>query len=154
MLMLLLLAACKKDGGNNYYLQADINGVTENFNTDAYAQEISGDITAAFDVTGKNDMPHQFFLSIVHTFNRVVKAGIYNNMSADSMYYPQMSYIKKDTINYSSEPAAGRYPLTITIAQLTDKLAAGTFSGKVYNRSNPSDSIVITNGKFYVSVKR
>ena len=149
----MLLAACKKDSNSNYYLQADINGITENFNTDVYAQEFSGDFTASFNISGKNNMAHQLFVSIAHTFNRKVNAGTYNKKSTDSMYYPQIAYIKNDTINYNSGPGTSPYPLTIIISQLTDKSAMGSFTGTVYNYSHRSDSIVITNGKFYVPVR-
>ena len=153
---LVFAIACKKDAAGNYYMQADINGVNESFNNNVFAQEYSGDITAAFSVSGSNAaLHHRLLISVGHTYNRKVTTGTYDKTSVDSLFFPGLSFTINDTTVYGSGVRPENpYPVSITINALTNTTVSGTFNGIVYSPGNPADSMLITNGKFYVPLKQ
>lgn len=57
--------------------------------------------------------------------------------------------VEKTQAQYDGSPLSGGHStVTVTSYDSTGHKVAGTFSGVLYNESNPSDSVVITGGKF------
>jgi hypothetical protein len=69
-------------------------------------------------------------------------------MNSDTVFV-DVNYIDSKTLNlYDGGKEAGWSILTVTSYNSTGHTIAGTFNGVLYNLSNSSDSLVISNGKF------
>lgn len=158
-LLLLVIAslycsACKKDVVDNsaHFIKAKFNGTEKIFSYSPSASEYSGDISAGFSMSAKNDSDNtSFSLGIVHPFGVRITPGIYNKLS--NGYYPNGSYTK-DAVFYASRillPDSST--IQITISNLTNTTVTGTFSGTMRNIDDSTEEITITNGSFNLPVE-
>lgn len=86
--------------------------------------------------------PKEFSLGIIHSFNSVIKEGIYKDNSGIHYKIGETFYRSA----YNPNPSS----VQITISTFTKQYIKGSFSGTLYNQDNLNDSIVITNGEFYM----
>jgi hypothetical protein len=159
-LLLLMIAAvyccsCTKDGidASSYYIKAKFNGEEKKFSNSPAASEYSGDITAGFSMSAKNNSANtSFSLNIIHPFGVKLTEGVYKEVSGG--YIPDGGYVIADTIFYASGFEQTSSTVQIIISNLTGTTVSGTFSGTFYNTANVNDSISITNGSFKLPVQQ
>jgi hypothetical protein len=149
--------SCKKNAAeidtSSYYIKAMFNGSEEKFSDNAEATNFSGDITADFIMTAKNNISNNAVtLVIEHAFDTTVTKGIYEPDLNNHYFNPGGNYVKSDTLIYSSGVVSGPSKIKITILNLTSLTVGGTFSGVFKNTNNINDSISITDGEFNLPV--
>ena len=136
---------------SSYYIKAALNGSEETFSDNAAATDFSGDFTADFIMTAKNNMNNDAMtLVIEHAFDTTVTKGTYQPDPNNNYFNPGGDYIKSDTIFFGS--GIGNSKIKITISNLTQLTVSGTFSGVFKNTNNNNDSISVTNGEFNLPV--
>ncbi len=155
--IVMCFCACKKDADSidtsTYYIKADFNGTEQKFSDNATAGEYSGDITAGFAMSAKNNINNKAIdLVIQHVFGITVTNGVYESNSGNHSFSPAGSYVIADSIFFGSGVVPNSSAIKITISNLTSSVVSGTFSGVFNNRDDTNDNIVITSGKFYLPV--
>ncbi|MEP6683256.1 MAG: hypothetical protein ABJA35_08350, partial [Parafilimonas sp.] len=126
----------------------------QNFHDNAAAQEYSGDITAGFTMSGKNNANNKTIqLVIQHAFDTIITKGVYESNSGNHYFSPDGNYVVADSTFYGSGVVPNSSTIKITILNINQSIVSGTFSGKFNNTDNTNDSIVITNGEFYLPVQ-
>lgn len=147
--------ACKKDGMNNnnsaYYIKATLNGKEKTFLGSPSAFEYSGDITAGFSMSAKNDSAKLYLsLNINHPFGIKITKGIYDKPA--NGYFSTVNYTI-DTVYYVSRLQPDSSTIQITISNITNSTVTGTFSGSILNTADSTDAVTIKNGSFYLPIK-
>jgi hypothetical protein len=138
---------------SSYYIKAALNGSEEKFSDNAEATNFSGDLSAAFIMTAKNNMNNDAITLVIgHAFDTTVTKGVYQPDPNNHYFNPGGNYIKSDTIFFGSGVGTDPSKFKITISNLTSLTVSGTFSGIFKNADNTNSSINITNGEFNLPV--
>jgi hypothetical protein len=158
--ILTLFVSCKKSSSEapTDTISANIDGVSESFNTAAYAHLSTGVqlnsnlvITGGYDGAGGSDI-----MSFTITSDHTITKGTYVNTSSSNGSYVSIAYTKgplslaNPTI-YASV-VDGTPPSSITITSISSTNIQGTFSGQLV-LSGGSAAKSVTGGKFNVQIK-
>lgn len=151
--ILLVFSGCKKNSNvaPANTISADIDGVTENFNTRAIATLSTGPTSnSGFTILGTNGATSDSdFLSITVAINQTITTGSYTSDTSFVSILYKFGPSSIDNLNDYHTDLAGS-PSTVVITKLTSTNIQGTFSGKlVYG----SASKTVTNGKFNLTLK-
>lgn len=147
--------ACKKNAQDlsGYYITASFNGNDETFSDNVSAGEYSGDISAGFAMSAKDNANNKSIsLNIGHAFGQPITTGIYKFPPVIYNAFPAGTYNVADSIFYGSGIDTTIANIQIAIINLTNTTVTGTFSGRFNNTQNANDGIVITNGSFNLPV--
>lgn len=141
------LAGCSKNSNNN---------------------SSSGTLTCTINGTAFSAQPNQVGAGDLSTFGQLFVLG-YNIQSKDTTgFQVEMPYIPPVNVAFSTDTTESDLTyivpgkeydayfglsnshgiITLTLADTVNHKVAGTFSGVLYNISNSSDSVVVTNGAF------
>jgi hypothetical protein len=136
---------CKKDAGNtdNYFISASLNNKEQKFSDNPETSEMWLESINSFSMFANNEKANkEFSLGIVHSFNSTIKEGVYKDNSG-------IHYKMGNTL-YGSAYDPNPSSVQITISAFTKQYIKGSFSGTLYRQDNLNDSIVVTNGEFYM----
>jgi hypothetical protein len=154
--LLLLFTSCKKnkDAAPENTISANINGVDESFNTNAYAQLGNGvKSNSSLSIYGADgSAAGSNILTITLALNQTISTESYTSGSSSTgnvaVQYSIGSFSLANPNIYKTDVSSNG--TTVVITKLTSSNIQGTFSGKIFKGS---DSKTVVNGKFNLPIK-
>jgi hypothetical protein len=139
------LSGCKKSNSNSNSaaLSASVNGTAFQpsiqqgflFTSNHYFALAGGQIKAGDSLVLEVDLPDAVKVNQVFSLS---------DISAAALYY----YDSKGNLNYAATSGVGTGSITVTAWDSVGHKIAGTFSGKLENIGNGTDTVVVSNGQF------
>ncbi len=159
-ILLLLVAfsffSCKKNSDTNYYVKLKINGTWVTWKT--VIGELGPDLANAsktdFGVTANDDAMKDVFDISVQVDGTAFNAGSYS--SDNTNYLVVISYSKDLTgpnakfYDIEDAPTGPSSKYTVNVSSITGTTLRGTFTGNYLFDFVSGESMVITDGEFYV----
>jgi hypothetical protein len=158
----LILVSCKKDTtslsndpvSTSYYLTASINGIESEFNTELHStSNLNTTTPTRWSFTGIQqriqDTAVLGFSFLNYNNENITSTTTYPNSQISLLIgYNQSS---SNHIYYNDQYGNN---FTVLINDITNDYISGSFYGLMMDERIPSDTIIVTNGKFKVPITR